>query len=692
DLNWALSTEKSIERLIKQIDDICKKHESKLIIFVDAIDEWALDSSSIVLSQFVNHIKDKDVKLILSCKNSKIDEFLSIKGIPSVLSQNLFTTNTEKHEKNFNISDFSFKELIEAAKKYSEYFSLSGFITTSETFTACKDPFLLRVISEVYHGKEVPSTLSSIHIYEKYLDMIYSKNTDNQVALRKILTNISKKMMEIKDDNINENDLQGIQVDAFNFLVDYGILRNQKDNTGIYKISFIFDGLRNYLIAFYVLQLHDQSISNFEKFVDENIETRLGKELIRWYKEIAKDEQLPIIKQKIELDNKKLASEFLSKFTEKVENEFPFIRKRLFPTKKLGLLVLYDEKIDRIFEYGFRGYDDANESVIWLNYSAWSGDSKKTFSIMQQYNVLRLTASSRDFSNSPLDDFVYHEILSITKEIIKKRLLDESNNIGISLEKFFASLRHWGSLFGLPDFTYDTETEILPINTKELLQRINQTSFRKELDYIFEAATNNLAVLFESLSNLDSKFDQITSTVLPHCDDPNFPSRYVKPSAEYFTKSGLLNYVKSFFQTFIEEYKNLVEKNFPTLKEQFSTYQKYPVYVIARLHKSDRSEKADGLMYAICHNDGNDNEFEIRDYDDEKVEVTYDETHPGFCIHTRKGPKYVISYTSGMDMFGLFSPHERYFNNCSLTAFIYEIIESDLQELFGSKFRDIYVH
>ena len=693
DLNWKFSTDKSIERLLNQIDQICKKHETNLIIIVDGIDEWWSDSSTVDISRFVEHMQDKNIKLVLSCKYSEIGKFLSINGSPSVLSQHLFIPNKEKPEKFVMIEDFDTGELLEAVDKYSKFFKLKRFWTNSETFAACKDPFLLRIISEIYSEQNVPDKLNSSQIFEKYLEMVSTKKPQGLSSISSILIEISKIMLNTQNNEIYENQLQNLNTQIFDFLIDFGLLRQNKDKEGRIKISFTFDALRNYIMIFHLLSLDNQDNNQLQNFLDENSDNEIGVQLIKWYKDIAPKKHLEVLKQSVTNIDKKLAEVFFQKFIEKIDKEFPFIRQRMTSGKELGFLVWYDKDKNFVFEFGYRCRTIDEEHVTWIEDvgSPWS--SKKSHVLMKEYGMHRLVHTGLDFSNSPIDDFVNSQLLTTIKEIIRKRLLDESNSVNISLEKFFASMRHWGSMLGYRDISHDTETKFLPIDIKNLSTILEQR-FSTYQPYMLEEKpkTSILTTLQESIHNLKKHTTQIDRIPLPHSDDPNYPSRYIKPSAEYFTKYGLVNYVKEFFQKFIEEYTTLVETNFPTLKDKFPTYQKLPVYVVARLHISDRSEKADGLMYAILKNDHGKNEFEIRDYDESPFQVNNHEISTGFCIKTKKGPMETTSYTSGMDIFALFHPTNSEFSDCPLTAYVYDQVEKDLEDVFGSKFKDIHVY
>ena len=174
DFNWEFSSSKPIESYVKQLDGILKNHNTELIIFVDAIDEWPRQSIEVELSDFIKRISDKSIQLILSCKGTRVNQFLSTGGIPSSLAQNTYVGGQE-NEIPVQLTKFDAKEVQEAKRKYKDYFEFSNEITGT-TASECEDPSLLRTLGEIYAQKEVPTTLNSVSIYNQYLQTKLNKN------------------------------------------------------------------------------------------------------------------------------------------------------------------------------------------------------------------------------------------------------------------------------------------------------------------------------------------------------------------------------------------------------------------------------------------------------------------------------------------------------------------------------------
>lgn len=694
DFNFEFSAHKPIEQLIKQLDILLQNNNTNLLIFVDAIDEWSLSATSIALNDFIQRIKNKKIKLVLTCKNSKLDDFLMIKGNSSTLSENLFSINSKTGELVLTISEFEFPELMYAIEKYSTYFSLHGFLTNSETFEACKDPFLLRVLAETYSGKEVPPTLNSIEIYRNYLDAIFKKKHEKESHLKNYLAEVAKVINEKNSDEVFESDIKIMDLNLHDFLIDYGIIKRQTDVMGRPKLRFNADGLRNYVMAFYVNRFDEITIENFESFVAKNIAQSLGRELLRWYKHSAKSEQIPILRKYIEDDDKKRAGKYLETFQQIIDRDFPFIKKILFPELlSLGLLILYDEEKNMIMRYGFRKSINHSEKIIWLKRNDWQPfTDEKEWELMMKYESFSLGFSSKDFTNESPEITANRQILRITKDMIKNRRMDESENIGLATEKLFDLLRQHSMFVGLPKYERNFLDKVLPLDAKKLLENLNNSGIDP---YMYTTSRVSylprnypLIDLKESLSTLFTKKPIIESALLPLPDDSKYLGWYHIKRAEDYSKTRILEYVKKFFEVFIEEYKIFVETNFPTLKDQFETYKRFPVYVIGQLRKRPVDNKADGLMYAILKNNENKNEIEIRDYDEEPVKISDDEENNRFVIETKNGPKYTCSYTSGMVLNGVFTSYNAIkYSDCPVVDWVYETVNEDLQSLFGEQYK-----
>ena len=80
DFNWVFTPEYSEIQVFKRIEELFEP--DKLIIFIDAIDEWDLKDRVEIIDNFVSKIRNKKIKLVLSCKTNAWSGFLAQKDTP----------------------------------------------------------------------------------------------------------------------------------------------------------------------------------------------------------------------------------------------------------------------------------------------------------------------------------------------------------------------------------------------------------------------------------------------------------------------------------------------------------------------------------------------------------------------------------------------------------------------------------
>lgn len=691
DFDWEFATHKFPEQYFKQLDEILKKHDKELFIFVDAVDEWLLTNAEAELSSFIRRIKDKRFKIILSCKTSKLENFLETRGIATSLADNLFVIDKEKNITSLTLNEFTDQELHEATRKYEEYFSLKTQIW-GQTLKECKNPAILRIVSETFAGKEVPSTLDSTEIFQNYLQYVLTKSTIDKERIKTHLLKITKKLLELQADEIFESDLHIDDIEAHSFVKDYGVIISKNDENDRAKIRFSVEGLRNYLTIYHQEKLDKLNPNLVQEFATKHIGTSMGREILEFYKRTSTNEKhketlIPIF----EADDKKRSIEYLENFIRIAKRDFPFIIKKLVPDERyLGLLVLYNEEHNVVAGEGFRLYQNGEEPVIWYDKKDWWGSRNGNLELMRKHDVSQLTSSSKDFTNMPTIVAAYKTIFHLTKELIKDRSLDETNNVGLAKEKFFSILPDCSSLFGLTAYKKRFLDWVLPINITEIRNNMMRFFFNQEDGSIRlkHGYRNTISVkeVNQILNTLSIVENEIRATLLPLGNEPQYQGWYHINGYEDYSEKQLIEYMKQFFNNFIKEYRILVETNFPTIKDKLKIYS-MPLYIAAQLEKSERRNEIDGLWYAICENNENKDVVEIRGVLDEPFKVDENFENSGFLIETANGRKFTNSYGE-MVLSGIFQSHGARFENCPIVSWVYEQLNDDLKTAYGTKYSE----
>lgn len=184
-----------------------------------------------------------------------------------------------------------------------------------------------------------------------------------------------------------------------------------------------------------------------------------------------------------------------------------------------------------------------------------------------------------------------------------------------------------------------------------------------------------------------SKNKILETTLLPQPDKPEYPGWYHISRAKDYSEKKLIEYTEKFFENVINEYKILVEINFPTIKEHFSLYKQFPVYVMAQLETTGRTKELDGIMYAFLKNSKHENEIEVRGVNDKFINTDHSPDEYGFRFETKNGILHTSTYTDAINDF-LFTANNDSspFQDCPVTAMVYDLIKDDLKSVYGEKY------
>lgn len=251
DFNLYFSAEDSEIGLFKKISRLLKKLGKPLILFIDAIDEWDAEDKNNQLNELGKICDDLGIKLCISCKTDTWGIFKSRRGISMPIGQHLFPSSF--------LGIFTPTEADTALSHYANYFGIvvKGTVMDQEL----RNPFYLRVVSEVSHSKSKP-LLESASVKETYRHYINSKivNMDSPDSTNSFLLAIAELLLERGTAQAPEDDIKqklhmrGTESLPFD-LFSYNLLYRYVDLDGRSIIGFYFSGIRDYITAIKLLQL-----------------------------------------------------------------------------------------------------------------------------------------------------------------------------------------------------------------------------------------------------------------------------------------------------------------------------------------------------------------------------------------------------------------------------------------------------
>lgn len=261
DFVWAFKRDEHIATLVDRIHDIMKNHNKILLIFVDALNEFPhVEALKRELANFADKIKNKNIKICITCRTQDWEDFIENRGEFSPLIENIYIPMDNVTDlpgtHSFSLSHFSEDELSEGWEKYKAAFNLRAELT-SKTRKTCKNPFIMRLVAETYRDKKTRFRLSKIRRRE-ILDNYWKfklRRTGNQEISEEILFTVGKMLFDLKAMEVPEYKIYEQIASKESFLEIYRALRSEvifitrQDNFGNKWARFYYDFFMEYVIA-----------------------------------------------------------------------------------------------------------------------------------------------------------------------------------------------------------------------------------------------------------------------------------------------------------------------------------------------------------------------------------------------------------------------------------------------------------
>ena len=296
DFNREFNTQLTFSELVNSIDKILNEKQTKIVIFIDAINECLRpDALKVDLAKIVQ--KNKKIKFFISCRDIDWNFFSNNND---ELLQNLFYHKNEKYpkppprERVLWFNKFTEKEFINSWKKYKEVYNLDGELT-EEVKNICMHPIMLRFLAEAYEGEQLPKDIRRKQIFDKYWERKLLQTGRRFKAEEQIFKIISA----LKERNVTELPetevyrILGETTDEQNSTVtkilsedlitfrdkENIILQLRLDKVGERVIGFTYEAFFEYVLARYILytewkykngaeklEAFDYLVKNIDKF------------------------------------------------------------------------------------------------------------------------------------------------------------------------------------------------------------------------------------------------------------------------------------------------------------------------------------------------------------------------------------------------------------------------------------------
>ena len=207
-----LASRAEFDATLQLIDEACAERGVKLVVLVDAINEFRTDAASpLDLAKRVDDLiaanRHPNVKFVMTSR---------VKVWQTIMSNYDFRISEpayfmERPGQVYTLAAFSDDEIRKAYEKYRARYELATpYDQLSERVkTTIADPLMLRFISEVYAGGDVPRTVQTRAVFDEYFNRkVYDTRHDRgDVARKKLVLDIAEAMLELAKDALTQDDL-----------------------------------------------------------------------------------------------------------------------------------------------------------------------------------------------------------------------------------------------------------------------------------------------------------------------------------------------------------------------------------------------------------------------------------------------------------------------------------------------------
>ena len=627
DLNWSLSPQYDEIQGVKQLLGYSREHI--VLLFVDGLDEIPIRAAQKILAQFIRRAEGAGVKLVLTCKTDWWENFLRLDDTNATLfNSRVFRTGDESSGV---LTEFDAQEFYFLLEKYRAFYQYFGPFE-DEVYEACKqNPFLLRIMFEVAAGKQLSYIgYAAIDFYKEYFGKLISRFEQNEV-IQRTLTTIAQALYKHNTEEL-EFDILATELQLPptaplpESLFELNVLERVRHEETIY-ISFYFKKLRDYLIAFHALKWQKLSPQDFQSEIEKEEISSVRLETLNLYYSLASDEHKRVLDGTL-YEN---AREYVQ-FYQKILNEhFPVLKETFFPytSGSIGFVGHLDLSNKVITYHGFRSIKETDQPVLLFPRK----NKPDIGNLAHMHGSLRQVwrQSSNGFRSLDIPkEVIWGELEPSLQKILKNGMLDESLNKDLLMERAFVTyLRYYSDFFQQQH--HNTTTSYLPLDLKKLKEfvlykiahhvltsrclegslaigtveeswdgpyRIRSIHFSHKEQADLEARAWTIARNGENLSaethfNQASDYGKFLLHDIRNLEMLGITTIASIPLIEWYDtyRSGipfplqwdaeslasLEKLVESFYKSFLEEYTTLVERNFSTLCQDFTLYQRMPL-------------------------------------------------------------------------------------------------------------------
>jgi len=638
DLNLFFSGRNESDIILRKLDEIGRKIDRNVLIFIDAIDENIYPNLAVELSEMALAARNLDkVKICISCKTNVWKDFVIIRDTKTHLFEELGKTHgtmiPDGNLPGFVLEDFNDHEIEAVIPIYKSAFGFRGTISKSLS-EELRNGFFLRIFSEVYANKEIPQKISDKELISKYLRQSVDKAGISFETGIRILAKIAKALISHQYTSMEVFKGEGLEIEHLMDQLDLGtdgnlpkglftrnilIMSAREDS---YHVSFYYSKIRDYIISFHTYKLDKLKADKLYDILPDFYANYIGQSAIAFYIENASFDHLDIIRR-FKVDKARTY----------VEGYNAYLNTHLAPFKEM-----FDPKTTG--EIGIILPKDVLRKDGYALYPLPSGTSDKVtyedlghFGLSDRHDLFfEMGVSSIYGGNSTImitdqDKTIGENVFKELKEILQKSKFITHGSATLLKEAVVAilynSYKKLGCDYVFEDYYLARPEPLYPLDLKTLhtkIYRFKATNYYKgnctaprDVEAMVDKAVKDNLILptyyvngeytpLETLLRivdllLNEGIVEIREHLLPlpdktiaetkqfHQEIREFNLRKIRP-AQYSPENAKL-YIEAFFGLLEKSYREFVEFYFPTFKERFDFYTTMPHDYFFHMQDSD---------------------------------------------------------------------------------------------------------
>jgi hypothetical protein len=728
DLNIAFSSRTENDVVLKKLDELGRYANKNVLIFIDAIDECTNPNITHELSEMALVAKNLDrVKIIISCKSNIWNSVLKIKNQPTHLYDELNKSHTTisslENNPGFLLTDFTDEELYNILPLYQKVFGFKGTISNS-LLHELKNGFFLKIFSEVYSNKPVPSKINDKELINKYLKKSLKETTIGFLSGLRTLSAIGNVILNHEYTSWETFKDEGLDVNHFLEKLNFSLGENipedlftrniliKSNNEDSYNISFYYSKIRDYVICFHTYKLDKLNTNQFYNVLTDFYQNHIGKSALDFY---IVNADYPHLETLVKFKKDKYI-DYVVGYNSYLDDNFKKFKKKFNPNTEDGIGILVPEDLINGDGYALFPLEQGSRDILIFDdfENSLSFDSD----LIRQKGINTIYGSSISLLVADQNAVIKKNIFKQLKEILKKGKISAYNSDLLLFEQVSVILYY---CYKKLDYNYNIEEyylprfkNIYPINLKDLKLRINKfklTEFykyecldRTVINEIVEnALKENLEIPefntkgdvppFAELDKivdllLERDYDQLKEHYLPLPDISIIETKefYYQNKTNYIDKIRMAQYTESQAKLYITEffkhleisYKEFVEYCFPTFKDEFTFYSAIPHQYFFYMNKSDIFKW--GLLGYRSSSTG---DFEINFKDIELKQEAFKkeglESLRTFSLdailRVNDYTQYPVKTVDGINS-------SKVDEHCVIRNWIYKLLEDDMEEIF----------